>query len=107
MTMTDKPPEEVLAEALERQGIPRYSGRANQFRAVLTAMPNYTLVRKDELERLRRLMAAADTQPLFAPSDRITDGYGNQREPRTPADYVEAYRDRLARALLDKEATDG
>ena len=67
-------------------------------------MPDYTLVRKDELERLRRLMAAADTEPLFAPSDRITDGYGNQREPRTPADYVEAYRDRLARALLAKEA---
>ena len=80
--MTDKTPEEVAL-----------------------ALTRYTLVRKDELERLQRLMAAADTQPLFAPSDRITDGYGNQREPRTPADYVEAYRDRLARALLAKEPT--
>ena len=92
--MTDKPPEEVLAEALERQGIPRYSGRADQFRAVLTALPGYIFVRRDELERLREALAQI-TASLAGNVAARGGFYDYEREIAT------------ARALLNKEDGDG
>lgn len=49
------------------------------------------------------LRTALDTEPLFDPDDRITAMDGSRREPRTPADYVEAYRNRLIEAVPEQK----
>ena len=61
--MTDKTPEEVLTEALTYagggpKGVCSFDDHHNpQFAAaILAAMPDYTLVRKDKLERLREAL---------------------------------------------------
>ena len=77
--MTDKTPEEVLAEALRHpvvaehlsilmrggwiDALPETTLPARGLSAaILAAMPDYTLVRKDELERLQAIAEAAESE---------------------------------------------
>lgn len=54
-----------------------------------------------------RALDIIDRLPMFDDRDRITAMNGTIREPRTPADYVEAYRTRLRAALATHAAPVG
>ena len=96
--MTDKTPEEVLTEALNNAWLEGEFGAdtLDDAKAILAAMPDYTIVRKNEMERLRAVVAAA--RAVMGPDEDVPP------EEEWAAEFV-ALRDALR--MLDKESADG